>query len=163
MAVLNIILEGDPILRKKSKAVETITSRIITILDDMAETLIKAEGVGLAAPQVGILRRIFVINEIDPETGENKIIDFINPKIVATIGTQENIEGCLSLPGKCGVTRRPETVTVEAKDRNGKLFSYTGSDLYARCLCHEYDHLDGVLYIDHALRMIDPEELETDE
>lgn len=159
MATLKIVEVGDDILRKKCKEVTEITPKIITLLDDMKDTLIKANGVGLAAPQVGILRRIFIIDEGAGE-GEHKIIEFINPKIVKTKGHQEEVEGCLSVPGKYGVTSRPMTVTVEATDRNGNTFSYTGTGLYGRCLCHENDHLDGVLYIDNVLEMLDPDDVE---
>lgn len=157
MATLKIVEMGDEILRKKCKEVTEITPKIITLLDDMKDTLIKANGVGLAAPQVGIVRRIFIIDE-GAGDGEHKIIEFINPKIVKTKGHQEEVEGCLSVPGQYGVTSRPMTVTVEATDRNGNLFSYTGTGLYGRCLCHENDHLDGILYVDNALEMLDPDE-----
>lgn len=159
MAILKIVEVGDEILRKKCREVTEITPKLITLLNDMKDTLIKANGVGLAAPQVGILRRIFIIDEC--ADGENhSIVEFINPKIVSTKGHQEEVEGCLSVPGKYGVTSRPMTVTVEATDRNGKTFRYTGTGLYGRCLCHENDHLDGTLYIDNALEMLDPEDLE---
>lgn len=158
MALLNIVKIGDDVLRKKCREVDEITPKIITLLDDMRETLIHAGGVGLAAPQVGILRRIFII---DKGTEENHdIVEFINPKIIETRGHQEEAEGCLSIPGKYGITSRPMTVTVEATDRNGKKFTYTGSELYGRCICHENDHLDGKLYIDEALEMLDPEDFE---
>ncbi|MBR5528158.1 MAG: peptide deformylase [Clostridia bacterium] len=159
MAILKIVEEGDDILRKKCREVTEITPKILTLLDDMRDTLIKANGVGLAAPQVGILRRIFII---DAGAGEDQheIIEFINPRIIETKGHQEEVEGCLSVPGKYGVTSRPMTVTVEATDRNGKTFTYTGSALYGRCLCHENDHLDGILYIDSVLEMLDPDDVE---
>lgn len=157
MALLNIVKIGDDVLRKHCREVTEITPKILTLLDDMRDTLIQAGGVGLAAPQVGILRRIFII-DVGVEEGQNEIIEFINPKIVEKKGRQEEIEGCLSIPGKCGTTVRPKTVTVEAQDRNGNLFRYTGSDLYGRCLCHENDHLDGVLYIDNAKEVYDEED-----
>ena len=159
MAILKIVELGDEILRKKCKEVTEITPKIITLLDDMKDTLIKANGVGLAAPQVGILRRIFIVDD-GAGDGEHNIIEFINPKIIETKGHQVEVEGCLSLPGKYGVTSRPMTVTDEATDRNGKTFTYTGTGLYGRCLCHENDHLDGTLYIDNALEMLDPEDFE---
>ena len=159
MAILNIVEEGDEILRKKCREVTEITPRMITLLDDMRDTLIKANGVGLAAPQVGILRRLFII-DAGADDGKHDIIEFINPVIVKTEGHQEEIEGCLSVPGKYGITSRPMTVTVEALDRNGKKFSYTGTGLYGRCLCHESEHLDGILYIDNALEMLDPDDIE---
>lgn len=158
MAILNIMKEGEPVLRKTSRPVEAINDKITTLLDDMRDTLIKAGGVGLAAPQVGILRRIFIIDD-KPDDGHN-IIEFINPRIIKTEGHQEEAEGCLSIPGKWGITSRPLTVTVEATNRNGELFTYTGTELFGRCLCHEYDHLDGILYIDNALEMLDPDDVE---
>ena len=158
MAILNIMKEGEPVLRKVSKPVGEITERTITLLDDMKDTLIKSGGVGLAAPQVGILRRIFIVDD-DPDGGHN-IIEFINPEIIKTEGVQEDAEGCLSIPGKYGITRRPMTVTVKAQDRNGKTFTYTGTELFGRCLCHEYDHLDGILYTDKAIEMLDPDDIE---
>ena len=151
MAILKIVTEEDPILRKISKPVDTVTDRLKTLLDDMADTLIDQNGVGLAAVQVGILRRIYII-DAGAEEGEHEIIEFINPKI--------DVEGCLSIPGKYGITERPMTVTVEAQDRNGNKFTYTGSELLGRCLCHEYDHLDGILYTDKAIKMLDKDEIE---
>lgn len=158
MAYLNIVKEGEPVLRKVSRPVEEITPKILTLLDDMRDTLIRAGGVGLAAPQVGILRRIFIID--DNPDGDHNIVEFINPRIIKTEGHQEESEGCLSIPGKYGITSRPMTVTVEATDRNGKLFTYTGTELFGRCLCHEYDHLDGILYIDKVIEMLDPDDYE---
>ncbi len=156
MAILKIMTQEDEILRKKSKPVEQINERIITLLDDMKDTLIKAGGVGLAAVQVGILRRIFII-DTSPDEKQHNIIEFINPEIIDKKGNQKEAEGCLSIPGQYGITSRPMTVTVRATDRNGKEFTYTGSQLYGRCLCHEYDHLDGILYIDNALEMLEEE------
>ena len=158
MALLNIMKEGEPVLRKQSKPVGEITERIATLLDDMKDTLIESGGVGLAAPQVGILRRIFIIDD-KPDDGHN-IVEFINPKIIKTEGHQEEVEGCLSIPGKYGITSRPMTVTVEATNRKGESFTYTGTGLFGRCLCHENDHLDGTLYIDNAIEMLDPDEVE---
>ncbi len=159
MAILRIITEEDETLRKKSKPVTEITPRIIQLLDDMADTLKKANGVGLAAVQVGILRRIYII-DIGIEDGKSNIIEFINPEIIKKEGKQEEAEGCLSVPGKCGITSRPAKVTVRAQDRKGNFFEYTGEDLFARCLCHEYDHLDGILYTDNVLEMLDPDDYE---
>ena len=150
MAILNIIKEGDPLLRKKSRPVEEITPRILTLLDDMVDTMHKANGCGLAAVQVGVLRRVVVIED---ENG--KLYELINPRIVAHAGTQEEAEGCLSLPGRSGVTRRPMHVTVRAMNRKGEEVEITGHDLLARCFCHELDHLDGALYIDKAYEMDD--------
>ncbi len=154
MAILNILKEGDETLRKKCRKVEEITPRILQLLDDMHETLDKAQGVGLAAPQVGVLRRIVIV-EI-----EDKRYEMINPEIIATKGKQEEIEGCLSVPGKYGIVKRPAWVKVRAMDRHGKIYEAEGTGLMARCFCHELDHLDGTLYIDKAIEMLDPEDLE---
>ncbi len=160
MAILKIVTEEDDILRSKSKPVTEITPKVIRLLDDMKDTLIKTGGVGLAAVQVGVLKRIYIV-DIGIEDGKNEILEFINPEIIKTEGHQEEAEGCLSVPGKYGITSRPAVVTVRATDRNGKTFEYTGKELLARCLCHEYDHLDGILYIDNVLEMLDPEDIET--
>ena len=159
MAVRNIITEENETLRKISKKVEEITPRVIALLDDMKDTLAKAGGVGLAAVQVGILKRIYVI-DIGVEEGRHEFLEFINPEIIYTEGEQQDIEGCLSVPEKYGETVRPAKVTVRATDRNGETFEYTGEGLFARCLCHEYDHLDGILYTDKAIRMLDDDEIE---
>ena len=146
MALRNIVKEGDEALRKVCKPVTEITPRIIQLLDDMADTMHEANGVGLAAPQVAVLRRICIV-----ETEPGELIEMINPEIIATAGEQREIEGCLSVPGKSGVTKRPMTVTVRALDRNGNEFTVTGSGLKARAFCHEIDHLDGTLFVDNAL------------
>ena len=145
MARLNIRKIGDPVLRMTSRPVQEITPRILTLLDDMVQTMRDADGCGLAAPQVGVLRRVVVI-----ETEESGLIELINPEIIATEGVQEEVEGCLSVPGQSGITTRPMTVTVRALDRHGNTVEYTGSDLLARAFCHELDHLDGKLYVDIA-------------
>lgn len=155
MAILNIIKDGDPILRKTSRPVDEITPRITTLLDDMIETMHKADGCGLAAVQVGVLRRIVIV-----EDQNGKIYEMINPKIIAHSGKQNELEGCLSVPGKWGITDRPKHVTVQALDRNGNQYTVTGSDLLARAFCHELDHLDGKLFTDNAIRILTPEELE---
>ena len=156
MAKLQIVKEGDPILRKVSRPVTEITPRILTLLDDMVETMRAANGCGLAAVQVGVLRRIVVI-----ETEESGLIELINPEIIAESGVQEEGEGCLSVPGKWGITRRPAKVKVRAMDRHGKIVEDKGSDLLARAFCHELDHLDGELFIDpkHLVRYLDPDEV----
>lgn len=156
MAKLQIVKEGDPVLRKVSRPVTEITPRILTLLDDMAETMRAANGCGLAAVQVGVLRRVVVI-----ETEESGLIELINPEIIAESGVQEEGEGCLSVPGKWGITRRPAKVKVRAMDRHGKIVEYKGSDLLARAFCHELDHLDGELFIDpkHLVRYLDPDEV----
>ena len=149
MAKLKIVKFGDPLLRKVSRPVEEITPRIITLLDDMRETMRAAEGCGLAAVQVGILRRIAII-----EIEDGKVYELINPKIVAFAGEQQEGEGCLSNPGYSGITKRPKAVTVRALDRHGKEFELRGTDLLARAICHECDHLDGKLYTDVQIRPI---------
>ena len=143
MAKLKIIKIGDDTLRKVCRPVEKITPRIVTLLDDMIETMRDADGCGLAAPQVGVLRRIAVV-----EVEEGKVIELINPKIIAYAGEQNDQEGCLSIPGRWGITKRPMHVTVRATNRHGETFEVSGSELLARALCHEIDHLDGKLFID---------------
>ena len=155
MAILNIVKLGDDVLRKRCRPVPEITPRIITLLDDMIETLHDANGVGLAAPQVGVLRRICIV-----ETEEGEIWEMINPEIISVEGEQNEVEGCLSVPGRWGVTSRPETVTVRATDRNGKEYTVTGTGLKARAFCHEIDHLDGKIFIDNAVRMLTKQEVE---
>ena len=146
MAKLNIVKIGDEVLRKTCRPVEKITPRVITLLDDMIETMRDADGCGLAAPQVGILRRIAVV-EVEP----GQVIELINPKIIARAGKQEEQEGCLSIPNRWGITRRPKHVTVRAMNRNGEIVDINGSDLLARALCHEIDHLDGKLFLDEMI------------
>lgn len=145
MALRNIRIEGDDILRKKCRKVEKIDNSIITLIQDMAETMYKADGVGIAAPQVGILKRIFVIDIYD-DTG---LKVFINPEILETSGSQLGEEGCLSLPGRSEEIERPNYVKVKATNEKGEEFILEGEELLARAICHENDHLDGVLYIDH--------------
>lgn len=155
MAILKILKDEDEILRKKCREVTEITPRVLTLLEDMKDTLHKANGVGLAAPQVGVLRRIVLI-----EIEEGNLYEMINPEIIERSDElQHEIEGCLSIPGRWGVTERPKTVTVRAMDRNGNYYTVTGSDLLARAICHETDHLDGILYSDHA-RMLSKKEAE---
>ncbi len=153
MAVRNIRVEReqDEILRKKSREVDEINERIITLLDDMAETLYKSNGVGLAAPQVGVLKRVIVADAGDG------LIELINPKITRESGEQIYVEGCLSLPNVFGEVKRPEEVLVEGLNRDGKRVEINGSKLLAVVLCHEIDHLDGVLFTDKAIRLVDPE------
>lgn len=148
MAKLKILKMGDDTLRRVSRPVDAVTPRILTLLDDMVETMRAADGVGLAAPQVGVLRRICVI-----ETPDEGLFELINPKIIAYSGEQETEEGCLSVPGRWGITRRPMHVTVRAMNRAGETVTYTGSGLLAKAFCHEIDHLDGKLYVDCAIRM----------
>lgn len=142
MAIRNIRIEGDPILRKVSRPVEVFDGRLNMILDDMRDTLIKSEGVGLAGVQIGILRRIVLINF------DGKITELINPEITESSGEQFEVEACLSVPNKAGRTKRPMNVTVRAQNRNGNWCLYKGTGLKARCFCHEIDHLNGKLYSD---------------
>ena len=150
MAKLNIVKIGDETLRKVCRPVDAITPRVLTLLDDMVETMRAADGCGLAAPQVGILRRIVVI-EVEP----GEVIELINPKIIAHAGEQEGQEGCLSVPNRCGIVKRPRHVTVRAMNRKGETFEISGSDLLARAFCHELDHLDGKLYIDKMIKEVE--------
>ncbi len=154
MAILNIIKDGDETLRRVCKPVSVITGRTLRLLDDMADTLHKADGVGLAAPQVGVLRRIVII-----EVEEGELIELINPVIIKAEGKQNEVEGCLSVPGKWGVTDRPAKVTVRALDRNGTEFELEGEGLLARAIGHETDHLDGKLFYDKAVRMLSQDEI----
>lgn len=142
--VRNILKFGDETLRKTCKPMPKFDLRLWLLLRDMADTMRKAEGVGLAAPQVGILRRVVVIDVGD----EHGLIELVNPEIIATEGEQEGSEGCLSAPGRRGYVKRPNKVTVRAQDRKGKFFEITGEGLLARAFCHELDHLDGILYSD---------------
>lgn len=145
MAIRNIRVDDDPILRKKSRPVTEFNDRLFELLDDMKETMYKSGGVGLAGPQVGVLRRVVVM---DVSEDRNEFIELINPEITDVEGTQTGNEGCLSLPGLCGVVTRPNVVKVKAQNREGKWCLYKGEGLKARCFCHEIDHLDGVLYKD---------------
>ena len=142
--VRKILTFGDENLRKICKPMQKFDLRLWLLLRDMADTMKKAEGVGLAAPQVGILRRVVVIDVGD----ENGLIELVNPEIIAQEGEQEGSEGCLSAPGRRGYVKRPNKVTVRAQDRKGKFFEITGEGLLARAFCHELDHLDGILYSD---------------
>lgn len=147
MAILKIVKFGDSTLRRVCRPVDEITPRIITLLDDMIETMRHADGCGLAAPQVGVLRRIAVV-----EVEEGVVYELINPKIIAYTGEQEEIEGCLSNPGEYGYVKRPASVTVRAMNRHGEEYEIVGKELLARALCHECDHLDGKLYTDFQTR-----------
>ncbi|MDK9709629.1 peptide deformylase [Acidaminobacter sp.] len=147
MAIRNIRTEGDEVLRKRSKEVAVIDQKIKDLVEDMIDTMYHAEGVGLAAPQVGILKRIAVIDVYD-ETGVKVLI---NPKIIREEGEQFEVEGCLSVPERAGSVRRPAKVWVEALNENGQTYVVEGEELLARALCHEIDHLDGVLFIDKLI------------
>ena len=162
MALRNILTGDDPALLKKSRVVTEFNSRLHQLLDDMHETLIFANGVGLAAPQVGVLRRVALIVDTSSETNppEEKVFELINPEIVKRQGNHEDTEGCLSVPGVYGIVCRPEEVTVRAQDRYGKPFEITCSGLAARAACHEIDHLDGVLFTSLAEYILTEEELD---
>ena len=152
MATRNIVTIDDDILHKRSRPVEKFDQRLWTLLDDMRETMYKANGVGLAAVQVGVLRRVVVMDCTEDHTG---YLELINPEIIEKEGEQFENEGCLSLPGEVGVTCRPAVVKVKAQDRNGKWCVYKGTEMKARCFCHEIDHLDGILF---TRRVIDNKE-----
>ena len=154
MALRNVVKAPDDVLRKKSKPVERFDAKLASLLDDMAETMYKTQGVGIAAPQVGILRRVVFI-----DIGEGPI-ELVNPEITEQKGNQRGIEGCLSCPNQWGYVDRPMNVIVKAKDRNGNDVEYKCSEYFARCVCHELDHLDGQLFIDIADEMVDQSEIE---
>ena len=149
MALRTIRKLGDEVLRKKCRPVENIDDRILTLLDDMAETMYEANGVGLAAPQIGVLKRIAVIDAGDG------LIELINPEIIATSGSVIEQEGCLSVPGKYGTVERPVEVTVRATDRNGEEFEITADGLLGKAFCHEIDHLDGIVFVDKVIEYIE--------
>lgn len=162
MALREIVVDGDPILRKVSRPVEKFDSKLATLLDDMAETMyLDNRGIGIAAVQIGILRRIFVV-DVGDEHGK---LEFINPEIYEREGAQLYLEGCLSCPGKNGYVERPERIRVRAQDRNGEWFDLEAEGLLAICICHEYDHLDGILFIDKVVELTDEQiaELEAEE
>lgn len=160
MALRNIMEQGEKCLEKHCRPVTDFNEKLHTLLDDMAETLTKANGVGLAAPQVGILRRAVLVLETNVAEGEDEyIIELINPEIIAKSGTQEGPEGCLSVPGVFGWVERPEQVTVRAQDRNGEWFEVQGEGLTARAFCHELDHLEGILFTQLADHIMSEEEL----
>lgn len=146
MAIRNIRRIGDEVLRKKSKPVDKIDDRIKILIEDMIDTMYESEGVGLAAPQVGVLKRLVVI-----DVGDGPMV-LINPEIVKTEGAYVDIEGCLSIPGESGEVERPEKVTVRAMDENGVVREIEGEELLARAFCHELDHLDGILYVDKVIK-----------
>ena len=152
MAIRTIRISTDEVLRKTCKEVKEITPNLLTLLDDMADTMYDANGVGLAAPQVGILKRVVVI-----DIGEG-LIELINPVILETSGSQTDDEGCLSVPGKWGIVERPDHVKVRAQDRNGNVFEVEADGFTARAFCHEIDHLSGHLFVEKATEFIDPKE-----
>ena len=153
MALRKMVYIEDELLRKKSRPVEKFDERLHKLLDDMAETMYHANGVGLAGPQVGLLRRVVVV-----DVGDG-VIELVNPKIVVFSGEQDGAEGCLSFPGEYGMVKRPNYVKVRAQDRFGNFFEMEGRELLARAFCHELDHLDGVVFKSRASRMLGPDEL----
>ena len=157
MALRKILTDKEPALHKTCKPVTAFDKKLHTLLDDMRETLIDSGGVGLAAPQVGILRRVVLV-----DTGE-EILELVNPEMLSTDGEQEGPEGCLSVPGKYGLVKRPYYATVRAQDRGGNWFVVQGEELIARCFCHELDHLDGIIYTEVMERYLTEEELQYDE
>lgn len=157
MALRKILTEPNPTLHKVCRPVTDFNRRLHTLLDDMADTLVEANGVGLAAPQVGILRRVVVV-----DTGEG-ILELVNPELIETSGEQEGAEGCLSVPGKYGLVKRPMVAKVRAQDRDGQWFEVEGEELIARCFCHELDHLDGHMYTELVSRYLTEEEMMADE
>ena len=152
MAIRNILIKGDELLLKRSKPVTKFDKRLHVMLDDMWETLRDANGAGLAAPQIGVLKRVFIADD-----GETKL-ECINPEILATEGEREVREGCLSLPDLVGYVIRPVKVTMRAQNRDGEYFTVTAEELLGQCLCHEYDHLDGILYDTKVTHFEEPEE-----
>ena len=162
MAIRNILRNGDPALLKKSREVADFNKRLHILLDDMRETLMEANGLGLAAPQVGILRRAVLIVDttIETESQDERIIELVNPEIIARSGEQTGSEGCLSFPGIYGIVKRPALVKVKAQDRYGATFELWGKDLTARAICHEIDHLNGNVFTMLVERFLTEEELE---
>lgn len=156
MAIRQILTDEDPVLHKVCKPVENFNERLWQLLDDMQDTLRKSNGVGLAAPQVGVLRRVFIMDAGDG------LMECINPKILEQSGDQECVEGCLSSPGQYGIIHRPEMVKLQAQNRDGKFFIVKLDGLAAECAAHETDHLDGILFKSKVERMLDPSELKDD-
>lgn len=154
MALRTIVKEGDPVLTKHCRPVTSFDERLHTLLDDMTETLLDAGGVGLAGPQVGVLRRVVVI-----DLDEDGMLELINPEIIEQSGEQDGMEGCLSVPGRYGMVKRPEFVRLRAQDRDGNWFEAEGEGLTARCFAHECDHLDGHIYTERAYHMLTDEEM----
>ena len=155
MALREILIQGDPDLTKTCRPVEKFDRKLHDLLDDLKETLSDSGGVGLAAPQIGILRRVVVVEDRD-----DHMLELVNPVIVSQEGEQNGWEGCLSVPGKYGMVQRPSLVTVRAQDRDGNFFEASGEDLVARCFCHELEHLDGHLFVEHTDRLYTVEELD---
>lgn len=157
MALRKIVTEGDDILLKKCRPVEKFDQKLWDLLDDMAETLYDSGGVGLAAPQIGVMRRVCII-----DVGDG-LVEFINPEIIHSEGSREVVEGCLSSPGEFGLVNRPAFVTARYYDRNGDCYEIDGEELFAQAMCHEFDHLDGILFKTKVIRMLSPDELQSDD
>ena len=155
MAIRTILTEGEPALTKKCHPVTKFDGKLADLLDDLKETLARANGLGLAAPQVGILRRAVIVVD-----GEGEMLELVNPEIIDRKGEQDGLEGCLSVPGKWGYVKRPQWVKVKAQDREGNWFEVEGQDVTARCFCHELAHLDGHLYVELTDRLYTSEELD---
>lgn len=155
MALRNIVTVGDSVLNKHCRPVTKFDRRLHMLIDDMVETLEDSGGVGLAAPQVGVLRRVVVVDNC-----EGEILELVNPEILEQSGSQTGVEGCLSVPNQYGIVIRPDYVKLRAQDRNGNWFEVEGEELVARCFCHELAHLEGQLYTEVAERMLTPEEIE---
>lgn len=155
MALRNIVTQGDPILRKHCREVDKVDDRIRMILDDMVETMRDAKGVGLAAPQIGMMRRIFVA---EPEEG--RVYYFVNPEILEMEGSQTGDEGCLSVPGYQGTVERPQRIRIKGLDRDGNMQEYEFKERDAVVMCHEFDHLEGILYIDKSINLYEVEQEE---
>ena len=152
MSVRQIVTDPDPVLYKKCHPVTKFDKRLASLLDDMAQTMFAANGVGLAGPQIGMVRRLCVVLDVD----NDKVIELVNPEVIATEGSQTGSEGCLSFPNKFGIVTRPNVVTVRAQDRNGEWFTVTGQGLTARAFLHEIDHLDGHVFTEKVTEFIDP-------
>lgn len=155
MALRNIVIQGEPCLQKVCRPVTEFNHRLHVLLDDMTDTLAEANGAGLAAPQVGVLRRVCIV--MDEASGE--YLELVNPEIIAQSGEQTGMEGCLSVPGKWGIVTRPNVVRVRAQDRDGNWFEAEGEGMNARCFCHEIEHLDGHLYVEHIDHFLTDEEV----
>ena len=160
MGLRKILTDKEPALHKVCKPVTSFDRKLHKLLDDMKDTLIESGGVGLAAPQVGILRRVFLV---DVGVEEPEVVEFINPEILETDGEQYGPEGCLSVPGKYGLVKRPYYAKVRAQDRNGEWYEVEGEELIGRCFCHELDHLDGIVYTEVMERFLTEDELSYDE
>lgn len=157
MALRKIVQDGDPILKKVCRPVEKFDEKLAILLDDMRETVLDANGAGLAASQVGILRRVIIVVNIE----DDSIIELVNPEIIESDGEQDGAEGCLSFPGEYGMVKRPMHVKVRAQDRNGAFFEIEGTEFLARAFCHETDHLNGIVFKQRVSRMLSDEELES--